>query len=50
MNYASAEPIVTVNDKISKRASITKEININVTGTGKESTQKTAGRTDDMSH
>lgn len=48
MNYASAEPIVTVNDKISKRASITKGININVTC--KESSQKTAAGTDDMSH
>ena len=48
MNYASAEPMVTVNSKISKRASISKEININVTS--KDSTQKTAAGTDDLSH
>ena len=50
MNYASAEPMVTVNDKLShpKRASINKGININVTS--KESTQKTAAGTDDLSH
>ena len=42
--------MVTVNDKLShpKRASINKGININVTS--KESTQKTAAGTDDLSH
>ena len=49
MNYASAEPMVAVNDKISKRASLNKGL-ITLNVTNKEETQKTAAATDDLSH